>query len=187
VAFLVDRWGARRVILGSDATRAVLLLGLATLLLLGHSSIAALFVIAAAFGVFDALFYPATSTVVPAPVSPDQLSAANGVWQAEVEGSMIVGPKLGGVIVGPAGPALAIDGASFLVAFVALLAIRASAPRRARGREVFPRRGQRFPRPAGRGDPGRSCRPVLSGPAAADRCYQHGRGGSNQPGLSPAG
>jgi len=66
---LVDRWGARRVILGSDLSRAVLVSGLAALLLLGHGSIAALFVVAGAFGVFDALFYPATTAIVPVLVS----------------------------------------------------------------------------------------------------------------------
>lgn len=124
---LVDRWGARRVILGSDLSRAVLVSGLAALLLLGHGSIAALFVVAGAFGVFDALFYPATTAIVPVLVSPEQLSAANGVWQVVVQGSVMVGPPLGGAIVGLFGPGLAFatDGASFLVAFGALLAIRA--------------------------------------------------------------
>ncbi|MGH7691583.1 MAG: MFS transporter [Candidatus Dormibacteria bacterium] len=126
---LVDRWGARRVILGSDLSRALLISGLAALLLLGHGSLAALFVIAAAFGVFDALFYPAVTTVVPALVSPEQLSAANGIWQVAVEGSMIIGPPLGGVVVAisGAGAAFAIDGGSFLVAFLALLLIRRGA------------------------------------------------------------
>ncbi len=126
---LVDRWGARRVILGSDLTRALLVTGLALLVLLGHDSIAFLFVIAAAFGVFDALFYPATTTLIPSLVTTEQLSSANGVWQVAVEGSTILGPPLGGVVVATAGPGLAfaIDGASFLVAFVALLAIRRAA------------------------------------------------------------
>lgn len=126
---LVDRWGARRVILGSDLTRAILVGGLAALVALGHGSIALLFVIAGAFGVFDALFYPATMTLIPALVEPGQLSAANGVWQMAVQGSMLIGPPVGGVLVGVSGPAaaFAVDGASFLVAFGALMAIRVSA------------------------------------------------------------
>ncbi|MGA9776427.1 MAG: MFS transporter [Candidatus Dormiibacterota bacterium] len=126
---LVDRWGARRVILGSDLTRAILVGGLAALVALGHGSIALLFVIAGVFGVFDALFYPATMTLIPALVEPGQLSAANGVWQMAVQGSMLIGPPLGGVLVGVSGPAVAfaVDGASFLVAFGALMAIRVSA------------------------------------------------------------
>ncbi len=126
---LVDRWGARRVILGSDLTRAILVGGLAALVALGHGSIALLFVIAGAFGVFDALFYPATMTLIPALVEPGQLSAANGVWQMAVQGSMLIGPPVGGVLVGVSGPAaaFAVDGVSFLVAFGALMAIRVSA------------------------------------------------------------
>ena len=123
---LVDRWGARRVILGSDASRAVIILALAGLLWLGHGSIAALFVVAAVFGVFDALFYPATTTIIPSLVGPEHLSSANAVWQVAVQGSMILGPPVGGVLVGLAGPGVAFtaDGISFLVAFLALLMIR---------------------------------------------------------------
>ncbi|MHB8313587.1 MAG: MFS transporter [Candidatus Dormibacteria bacterium] len=128
---LVDRWGARRVILGSDASRAVLILALAALLWLGHGSIAALFVVAAVFGVFDALFYPATTTIIPSLVRPEHLSSANAVWQVAVQGSMILGPPVGGVLVGLAGPGVAFtaDGISFLVAFSALLLIRAGGRR----------------------------------------------------------
>jgi len=123
---LVDRWGARRVILGSDSSRAMIILALAVLLWLGHGSIAALFVVAAVFGVFDALFYPATTTIIPSLVRPENLSAANGIWQVAVQGSLILGPPVGGVLVGFAGPgaAFAADGISFLVAFGALLLIR---------------------------------------------------------------
>ncbi|MHB1522798.1 MAG: MFS transporter [Candidatus Dormibacteria bacterium] len=123
---LVDRLGARRVILGSDLSRALLIGGVAAVVLLGHLSILLLFLIAAIFGVFDAVFYPATMTLVPALVGPEQLSAANGVWQLAVEGTMIVGPPLGGLVVGLAGPgpAFLVDAVSFLVAFGALLAVR---------------------------------------------------------------
>ena len=122
---VVDRWGARMVILGSDLSRALLISALAVLVLVGHASIALLFVIAGIFGVFDALFYPATMSIIPALVDREHLSAANGTWQVAVQGSLIVGPPLGGVLVGlnGAGAAFAADGASFLVAFVALLAI----------------------------------------------------------------
>jgi len=124
---LVDRWGARRVILGSDLSRAGVIGVLAVLLWLGHSSILGLFVVAGIFGVFDALFYPAASTIMPRLIQEEHLSAANGVWQMVVEGSLIVGPPLGGVIVGLAGPALAftVDAVTFLIAFGALLVIRA--------------------------------------------------------------
>ncbi|MHB8393991.1 MAG: MFS transporter [Candidatus Dormibacteria bacterium] len=126
---LVDRWGPRRVILGSDLSRALLIGGLAGLMLLGHGSIAALFVIAGVFGVFDALFYPATMTIIPSLVRAEHLPSANGVWQMAVQGTIVIGPPLGGVLVGVAGPgpAFAADGASFLVAFFALWAIRAGA------------------------------------------------------------
>lgn len=123
---VVDRLGPRRVILGSDLSRALLIGAVAAVVLLGHLSILLLFLIAAIFGVFDALFYPATMTLVPALVSPERLSAANGVWQLAVQGTMIVGPPLGGLVVGVAGPgpAFLVDAASFLVAFSALLVVR---------------------------------------------------------------
>ena len=125
---VVDRLGPRRVILGSDLSRALLISGVAAVVLLGHLSVLLLFLIAAIFGVFDALFYPATMTLVPALVSPERLSAANGVWQLAVEGTMIIGPPLGGLVIGLAGPgpAFLVDGGSFLVAFAALLVVRAT-------------------------------------------------------------
>ncbi len=125
---VVDRLGPRRVILGSDLSRALLISGVAAVVFLGHLSVLLLFLIAAIFGVFDALFYPATMTLVPALVSPERLSAANGVWQLAVEGTMIIGPPLGGLVIGLAGPgpAFLVDGGSFLVAFGALLMVRAT-------------------------------------------------------------
>ncbi len=127
---VVDRWGPRRIILGSDLSRAVLIGGVAAVVLAGHLSVLLLFLVAAVFGVFDALFYPATMTMVPALVSPDRLSAANGVWQLAVDGTIVIGPPLGGLLVGLAGPgpAFLVDGASFLVAFAALMAVRATTP-----------------------------------------------------------
>ncbi len=137
---LVDRLGARRVILGSDSTRMVVVVALALVVVLGHGSVAELFVIAAIFGAFDALFYPAATTMIPALVSPEQLAAANGAWQVATQGSVLIGPPLGGVILGISGPgpAFAADGATFMVAFLALLLIRVRATTVSGGVEQAP-------------------------------------------------
>lgn len=62
---LSDRWSPRSLMLYSNAVRAVLVGIIAALVLSGQVQLWHLYVMGAAFGVVDALFYPALQSIVP--------------------------------------------------------------------------------------------------------------------------
>lgn len=107
----------------------------AALVLSGNAQLWQLYVLAAIFGVVDAFFYPAVSTIVPMLVSERQLPAANALVQGAQQVWGLVGPALAGILVAAVqtGAAFAIDAASFGVAGVAALLLRG-------GRRQPPRR-----------------------------------------------
>lgn len=82
------------------------------------------FVIGVAFGVADAFFWPASSSVVPSLVDEDQLPRANALVSVGEQSARLLGPVVGGVLVAAAGPALAIgvDALTFVVAAITVLA-----------------------------------------------------------------
>jgi len=81
------------------------------------------------FGVLDAFFFPAVSTLVPRLVEADELEPANALHQGVMSLSGFVGPALAGVLVATAGtgPAFVIDALSFAVAAATLLLVRVRA------------------------------------------------------------
>lgn len=99
---------------------------IATLVLTGNARLWQLYLLAAIFGVVDALFYPAISTITPMLVAERRLPAANALMQGSQQLSGLVGPALAGLLVAAVqtGPAFAIDAVSFTVAALALVLIR---------------------------------------------------------------
>jgi MFS family permease len=83
-----------------------------------------LYALAAAFGTFDAFFYPAYVAILPNLLEPTQLAAGNSLMQGSVQLTGLVGPAAAGVMIGGAGLAAAfgVDAASF-VASIAMLAV----------------------------------------------------------------
>ncbi len=123
---LSDRFSPRSLMLSSNALRAVVMAIIATLVLTGNAQLWQLYLLAAIFGVVDALFYPAISTITPMLVAERQLPAANALMQGSQQLSGLVGPALAGLLVAAVqtGPAFAIDAVSFTVAALALVLIR---------------------------------------------------------------
>jgi len=123
---LSDRLSPRTLMLASNAIRGVVVAIIAALALTGNAQLWQLYVLAAIFGVVDAIFQPAVQTIVPMLVRDDQLPAANALMQGTRELMGLVGPAAAGVLVAAVntGPAFAIDAASFVVAAVALVAVR---------------------------------------------------------------
>jgi MFS family permease len=123
-----DRFTSRAVMLVSNVLRC----GIVTLLMvLVYSHVVRLwhlYVIAAAFGTFDAFFYPAYVSIVPSLLQPQQLAAGNSLMQGSVQVTGLVGPAAAGVAVGTAGLASAfgVDAASFLVSVTMLVLITGS-------------------------------------------------------------
>lgn len=96
---LTDRFSPRQVMLASNGVRMVLVLGLALLLLSNVLSLWMVYVSALAFGLADAFFYPAQSSIIPRIVGKDQLQLANSVTQGTAQISLFAGPVLAGTLI----------------------------------------------------------------------------------------
>ncbi|MFI2353237.1 MFS transporter [Streptomyces anulatus] len=123
---LADRLGPRRVVIGSDAARAVLVLGLAATLVLTAPTVGVLVAVALLFGAVDALFLPAVGALPPRISPPGQLARIQGLRGLAARGASIVGAPLGGVAVATGGPVLAFAtaGALFALSLPLLLGLR---------------------------------------------------------------
>jgi len=120
---LADRFTPRLTMLGSMALRALFVAPLALLVLTGRVQMWEVYGIAVVFGIVDAFFYPARSSILPRIVDSRELEAANAVLNVTAQASVILGPVLGGVIVAAYGVgwAFAGDAAAFVLGFVFIL------------------------------------------------------------------
>lgn len=123
---LADRASPRSVMLASNTLRAAFVAVLAALVLSGRVELWQLYVLAAVFGIVDAFFWPAMTTVVPMLVPERELPAANALMQGSQQLTGLIGPALAGLLVAAVGTGLAfgLDAASFAVAAGALVLIR---------------------------------------------------------------
>lgn len=96
--------------------------GIGWLLVLLASSPLALVLAALAATAANAPFRAASSAAVPNLVGPDQLTWANGVMTTAFSTSLLVGPLVGGALVGAVGPGsvFALNAVSFLVSAVVI-------------------------------------------------------------------
>jgi MFS family permease len=123
---LADRVPRQRVMLASDALRAVTQGLVAVLLLSGQARVWHLLVLFALFGAADAFFSPASTGLVPETVSPGRLQQANALSSLSRSATWVAGPALAGLIVAGAGPgwAFAIDAGTFVVSSLSLALLR---------------------------------------------------------------
>lgn len=130
---LADRWGARRVMLTSDAIRVVVVLGFALLATFDSVPLWSLVAVAIPFGALDGVFMPASFAVLPTILSKESLAAGNSLNSVMASTAQIAGPALGGALVGSlkSDIAFVIDSITFLVSSLTLLAVR---PGRGTGR-----------------------------------------------------
>jgi MFS family permease len=122
-----DRFDRRRVMIASDAARAVAVGGIAALDLAGRLDFPTFAVLVALYGGATAFFTPAFESIVPSIVAQEELAQANSLDQFVRPGALrLAGPALGGWLVAFAGSggAFAIDAASFVVSIAAIAAIR---------------------------------------------------------------
>jgi DHA3 family tetracycline resistance protein-like MFS transporter len=118
-----DRFDRRRVLLYSDLGRAVVVGAIAALAWTGALTFVELVALVALYGVGTAFFTPAFEAIVPEIVPADDLGAANSLDQfVRPLALRMAGPALGGWLVAwlGAGPAFAIDAASFGASAVAV-------------------------------------------------------------------
>ncbi|MEV3933115.1 MULTISPECIES: MFS transporter [unclassified Streptomyces] len=123
---LADRIDPRRVILGSDALRCLLILSVAAVIALSAPALWILVAVALVFGAVDALFVPAIGALPARITSSDQLARVTGMRSLSMRLSQIAGPPIGGLAMGLGGPAAAftVAGHLFALSLPLLLTIR---------------------------------------------------------------
>ncbi|MHC0432067.1 MFS transporter [Streptomyces sp. O3] len=123
---IADRFGPRRVVIGSDAVRCLVVLAAAALLLAATPGVWSLVVLALVFGVVDALFLPAVGALPPRLTGPGQLARVQGMRGIAARIALITGPPLGGLAVALGGTpaAFAAAGGLFALSLALLFAVR---------------------------------------------------------------
>ncbi|WP_328550553.1 MFS transporter [Streptomyces sp. NBC_00366] len=113
---VADRFGPRRVVIGSDAVRCASVLAVAGLLLLTGPGLWLLAVLALVFGTVDAVFVPAVGALPARITEPGQLARVQGMRGLAYRCAVIVGAPLGGLGVAVGGAAAAFGLAGLLIA-----------------------------------------------------------------------
>ncbi|MFE5665136.1 MFS transporter [Streptomyces niveus] len=126
---LADRWGPRRVVIGSDTARCVVMFTVAAVLALTAPGLWPLIAVALVFGVVDALFLPAVGALPPRITAPGQLARVQGMRGLAARVATVTGGPLGGLLVafGGSPAAFAAAGALFAVSLALLVAVRIKA------------------------------------------------------------
>lgn len=124
---IVDRFPRRTALLVSDLAQGIAVTAITVLLVIHRINLLSLILMALVFGLGDAVFYPAAMAVTPELVPTDQLvaaSALNGTSKQLTR--VLIGPALGGVIMGLVGATwgFGVDAASFAVSTVTLMMMR---------------------------------------------------------------
>jgi hypothetical protein len=118
-----DRVSPRVAMLASMGLRVALVAPLAVVVLTGHVQMWEVYGISFVFGVVDAFFMPASSSILPRLVADHQLEAGNAVLNVSAQVAIVLGPTLAGVVVATAGTgwAFAADAACFAVGAIFVL------------------------------------------------------------------
>lgn len=123
---LVDRWSRRRVLIGTNLGRMIVLGALAAAAVLGVLTFPELYAGALLTGVLAVFFDIAYQSYLPSLVKTDQLAAGNATLEAVGGVSRIAGPALAGVLIElvTTGVAVTLDAVSFGAAALVLRRIR---------------------------------------------------------------
>jgi MFS family permease len=125
-----DRFGPRKVVIGSDALRCLVIVVVAADLAFTSPGLWLLIAVALVFGVVDALFMPAVGSLPPLISDPGQAVQIQGMRAFAVRVGNSVGPPVAGLAIGLGSPALAFGmaGGLFALSFVLLLSVRIGRP-----------------------------------------------------------
>ncbi len=133
---VIDRFSPRAVMLVSNATRFCVVLLLAFLILTGKIELWMIYTIALLFGIFDAFFIPARSSLVPHIVSKEVLGIGNTLIQGLTQLSQFIGPFIVGSLIGfieyrthaynGIGIAMLVDALTFIVSLMTLRLIKST-------------------------------------------------------------
>ncbi|HZE39398.1 MAG TPA: MFS transporter [Stackebrandtia sp.] len=133
----VDRFGPKRLMIGSDLLRTAVALGAAAIAL-AAPSIGLLVAVGLVFGVVSAVFMPASGAMTPLLLREEQLTGGVALRTLTARLALTLGAPLGGAIVAIGGLPLAatVDAATFLLSAATLWTLRpreVAAGRRPRG------------------------------------------------------
>jgi MFS family permease len=96
---LTDRFTPRRLMMNSNIARMILTGLLAALAMTDLIQLWMLYALAFLFGLADAFFFPAQTSIVRQLVSQDQLQQGNAIIQGTAQLSLLVGPLVAGVTI----------------------------------------------------------------------------------------
>jgi MFS family permease len=96
---LTDRFIPRKLMMNSNIARMLLTGLLAALVMMNVIQLWMLYVMALLFGLADAFFFPAQTSIVPQLVGKDQLQQGNAIIQGTAQLSLLVGPLVAGVTI----------------------------------------------------------------------------------------
>lgn len=113
---LTDHFSPRRVLMATASERTLLVAAIAVLAWLNAIHLWHIYALSLLFGVADAFPFSAASALMPTPVAPEQLPAANSVFASTARLSGMLGPAPAGIAVKAWGIAQAffLDAVSFL-------------------------------------------------------------------------
>src|SRR5512147_672268 len=96
---LTDRFTPRKLMIDSNLVLMILTGLLAALVVTNLIQLWMLYAFALLFGLADAFFFPAQTSIVPQLVDKDQLQSANAIIQGTATLSLFVGPILAGTLI----------------------------------------------------------------------------------------
>jgi predicted MFS family arabinose efflux permease len=124
---LSDRLDRRRVMIAGDLIRLVALSAICALSVTGNITIPLLIALVALYGTGQAVFQPSFNAIVPMIVPAELLVEANSLAQFVRPAAMsVLGPVIGGLLIGAVGPgwAFGVDAATFAFSAAMILLIR---------------------------------------------------------------
>ena len=124
---LSDRFDRRKLLIAADVIRGISIAALATLVTLDVLELWQVYALVVLFGVGQSLYGPAHNSILPDLVPADMLVQANSLAQFSRPFAMtLLGPALGGMLVGTvgAGTAFYVDAGTFAFSAVMLLSMR---------------------------------------------------------------
>src|SRR5262245_32528621 len=123
---LADRMDKTKLMLLTDAGRALCVLAVAGMAFGPELSILPVMALTAVLGALEGLFLPPSYAILPDVLSDDELPAGNALNTALESAAAFIGPALAGLVIAvfTPGVALAIDASTFVVSAATLLALR---------------------------------------------------------------
>ena len=123
-----DRVNRKRMMIGTDIGRALIVVSIPLLFALGLLTVWWIYIVAFIHATLTICFEAGEFAAIPSLVNQDDLVTANGRIQASYSGASIVGPLLAGVLVTlvPLSALLLFDAFSFLASSFSLALIRIS-------------------------------------------------------------